>query len=87
MPEIDTEVITYTLNVDYEFKLVKQNKKKKKIAAKRNQIINEKVERLESNRLIKEVYYQDWLSNVMVVKKKNGKPIVCIDLWISIRLA
>lgn len=34
MPEIDTEVITYTLNVDYEFKLVKQNKKRRKLPPK-----------------------------------------------------
>ena len=28
---------------------------------------------------IKEVFYLDWLSNTVVVKKKNGKWRVCMD--------
>lgn len=46
---------------------------------KRNKIINEKVEKLRINGSNWEVQYLDWLSNVVVVQKKNGKWRVCID--------
>lgn len=62
MPVIDHKMITQKLNVDPQFKLVKQ---------KRNQIINKEVETLEINGLIREVHYPDWLVNVVVVKKKR----------------
>lgn len=35
--------------------------------------MNEEVHRLEANDMIMEVHYPDWLANVMVMKKKNGK--------------
>ena len=28
---------------------------------------------------IKEVFYLEWLANIVVVKKKNGKWQVCVD--------
>ena len=28
---------------------------------------------------IKEVFYLEWLANIVVVKKKNGKWRVCVD--------
>lgn len=28
---------------------------------------------------IREVFFSDWLSNIVVVKKKNGKWRVCVD--------
>ena len=33
---------------------------------------------LEAN-FIKEVYYLDWLANVVMVKKANGKWWICVD--------
>ena len=42
-------------------------------------MINEEVEKLKKNGFIWEVHYPDWLANVVVVRKKNGKPRVCID--------
>lgn len=41
--------------------------------------MNEEVEKLEANNMIREVRYSDWLANVVVVKNKNGKNRVCID--------
>ena len=29
--------------------------------------------------VIKEVFYPEWLANIVVVKKKNGKWRVCVD--------
>jgi hypothetical protein len=37
------------------------------------------VEKLLKARFIREVYYHDWLANVVLVKKSNGKWRMCID--------
>ena len=34
---------------------------------------------MKKNDFVQEVHYPDWLANVVVVRKKNGKPRVCID--------
>ena len=39
----------------------------------------EEVDWLIKARAIKEIFYPTWLSNTVVVKKKNGKWRVCID--------
>lgn len=42
-------------------------------------MINEEVKKLKKNGFIREVEYLDWLANMVVVRKKNGKPVVCIN--------
>ena len=37
------------------------------------------MDRLLEPRFIKEIQYPEWLSNVVVVPKKNGKWRVCVD--------
>ena len=39
----------------------------------------EEVDRLLEARASREVHYPTWLSNTVVVKKKNGKWRVCVD--------
>jgi hypothetical protein len=41
--------------------------------------VYEEVNRLIEAGAIKEILYPTWLSNIVVVKKKNGKWKVCID--------
>lgn len=53
MPGIDPEVITDKLNVDLEFKPIKQ--RIRNFFLERDQIINEEVKRVENNGLIREV--------------------------------
>ncbi|KAJ9560504.1 hypothetical protein OSB04_005664 [Centaurea solstitialis] len=77
MVGIDPNIISHKLNVDPTFKPVKQ--KRRKFAPERNKVINEEVENLLKTRKIREVKYPDWLANVVVVQKKNGKWRVCID--------
>lgn len=48
---IDPEVITHKLNIDLEFKPIKQ--RKRKFTYEKSQIINKEVERLKSNGLIR----------------------------------
>ena len=39
----------------------------------------EEVEKLLVAGFIREVYYPEWLANVVVVKKSNGKWRMCVD--------
>ena len=39
----------------------------------------EEVEKLLTTGLIREVYYLEWLANVVMVKKSNGKWRMCVD--------
>ncbi|KAI3715634.1 hypothetical protein L6452_22620 [Arctium lappa] len=77
MVGIDPEVISHRLNIDPSFKPVKQ--KQRKFAPERNKVINEEVDNLLKTGKIREVKYPEWLENVVVVHKKNGKWRVCID--------
>ncbi|XP_074337437.1 uncharacterized protein LOC141674626 [Apium graveolens] len=51
----------------------------RKFTAERNKIINDEVERLIKAGMIREVDYPEWLANVLIVQKKNGKWRVCVD--------
>ena len=77
MPRIDPSVITHRLNVHPSSKPVRQ--KKKIFAPKRDNAIKEEVQKLTTAQFIREVYYPDWLANVMMVKKANGKWKMCVD--------
>ena len=70
MPGIDPSVITHRLNVYPSSKLVHQ--KKRVFAPKRDNAIKEEVQKLTTAKFIQEVYYPDWLANVVMVKKANG---------------
>ena len=48
-------------------------------APERDKTIKEEVQKLTTTQFIKEVYYSDWLANVVMVKKANGKWRMCID--------
>ncbi|XP_074299372.1 uncharacterized protein LOC141630452 [Silene latifolia] len=47
--------------------------KRRKFGAERNEIINQEVDKLLDMGMIREVMYPDWLANVVVVQKKNGR--------------
>ena len=71
MPSIDPSVITHRLNVYPSFKHVRQ--KKRVFALERDNATKEEVQKLTTAKFIWEVYYPDWLANVVMVKKANGK--------------
>ena len=68
---IDPNVITHRLNICPSFKLVRQ--KKKVFAPERDNAIKEEVQKLMAAKFIRDVYYPDWLANIVMVKKANGK--------------
>ena len=77
MPRIDPEIIMHKVQVDPLYQPVRQ--KRRKFAPERDAIINDEVKSLLGVGFIREVQYPEWLANVVVVKKKNGKWRVCID--------
>ena len=48
-------------------------------AQKRDKAIAKEVRKLLEADFIREVYYLDWLANVVMVKKDNGKWRICVD--------
>ena len=48
-------------------------------APERNNAIKDEVQKLMAAKFIQEVYYPDWLANVVMVKKANGKWRMCVD--------
>ena len=48
-------------------------------ALERDQAIAEEVRKLQEASFIREVYYPDWLTNVVMVKKASGKWRMCVD--------
>ena len=77
MGGIDPTVITHRLNTYPSFKPVKQ--KRRSFAPERQKAINEEVGKLLQAGAIREVEYPEWLANVVLVKKANGKWRLCID--------
>ena len=77
MGGIDPTVITHRLNVSPLFKPIKQ--KRRSFAPERQKAFNEEVGKLLQVGAIREVEYPEWLANVVLVKKANGKWRLCID--------
>ena len=77
MGGIDPAIITHKLNVSPSFKPIKQ--KRRSFALERQKAINEEVGKLLQAGAIREVEYPEWLANIVLVKKANGKWRLCID--------
>ncbi|XP_074374074.1 uncharacterized protein LOC141714454 [Apium graveolens] len=77
MPGLDLKTTMHCLNVQPEAKTVKQ--RKRTFAVERQKVIETEVEKLLEAKFIEEIQYPDWLANVVVVKKSNGKWRMCVD--------
>ena len=77
MTGIDPALAVHRLQVKPDHPPFKQ--KRRKIAPERNRAVNEEIQKLLDIGSVREVHYPDWLANVVVVRKKNGKWRVCID--------
>ena len=77
MPSISPKIIQHKLNVNPEKKLVQQ--KRKDFTPERDQAVIEEVTKLLAAGFIWEIYYPNWLANVALVKKANGKWRMCVD--------
>nr|XP_023885253.1 uncharacterized protein LOC111997403 [Quercus suber] len=77
MPGIPADIIQHRLNVDPGKRPVQQ--KRRVFAPERNKAVIDEVNKLLTINFIREVYYPEWLANVVMVKKANGKWRMCID--------
>ena len=77
MHGVDRQVISHHLNVDPKMLPIKQ--KKRNISGERQKAAQEEVDKLLNAGFIREVFYPDWLANVVVVPKPNGKWRMCVD--------
>ena len=77
MSGIDPSVITHHLNISPSSKPVWQ--KKRVFAPERDNAIKDEVQKFIVAKFIQEVHYPDWLANVILVKKANGKWRMCVD--------
>ena len=77
MGGIDPAVITHRLNANPSFKSVKQ--KRRSFTPKTQKVINEEAGKLLQAKAIREVEYPEWLANVVLAKKANGKWQLFID--------
>ena len=76
-PRVSPDLACHSLNIFMEAKPISQ--KHRKLAPKRAEIVAKEVERLLEANAIRTVQYPTWLSNTVVVRKKNGKWRVCVD--------
>ena len=74
---IDPSIMGHKLNASPSFPPIRQ--KKRVFAPEQDRAIAEEVRKLQEADFIKEVYYPDWLANVMMVKKANRKWRMCVD--------
>ena len=77
MPGIDPSMIVHRLNVSPSSSLIRQ--KMRVFAQEQDKVIADKVQKLLKADFILEVYYPNWLVNVVMVKKANGKWRMCVD--------
>lgn len=77
MSGIDGEIIQHHLNVNPECKPVQQ--RRRTFTLEHNKAVIEEVEKLLEAGFIREVFYLDWLVNVVMVKNNNGKWRMCVD--------
>ncbi|KAK2371898.1 hypothetical protein QL285_073098 [Trifolium repens] len=77
MPGIDETVITHKLAIANNAKPVVQRKRKQ--GEERRAAVDEEVAKLMKAKFIEEIKYPEWLANVVMVKKNNGKWRMCVD--------
>ncbi|XP_050223577.1 uncharacterized protein LOC130015166 [Mercurialis annua] len=74
---VDPKIISHKLNVDAKCKPVKQ--KKRTFSLEKQIAIRDEVEKLLKAGFIRKVDYPEWLANVVLIKKSNGRWRLCID--------
>ena len=79
MLEINPSIIVHRLKVSPSFSPIHKKKKKRVSTQECDKAIVDEVRKLQEADFIREVYYPDWLTNVVMVKKANGKWKICVD--------
>lgn len=74
---IDKTIIQHRLNVDLAYKPIQQ--RMRIFTLDRNRAVVKEVDKLLATGFIREMYYPEWLVNVVMVEKANGKWRICVD--------
>jgi len=77
MPGIDPDFLCHRLTMDAKVRPVRQ--KRRKFNEERCLVVKEETQKLLSVGHIREIQYPEWLANVVLVKKANGKWRMCVD--------
>ncbi|XP_057734067.1 uncharacterized protein LOC130949335 [Arachis stenosperma] len=77
MPGIDPKIMSHHLAIRSEARPVKQ--RRRKMSTERAEEVARQTASLLEAGFIREVDYSTWLSNVVLVKKHNGKWRMCVD--------
>jgi len=77
MPSIPREVTEHALKIRPGSKPMKQHLRR--FDEGKHRAIGEEIVKLLVAKFIKEVYHLEWLSNPILVQKKNGKWRMCVD--------
>ena len=77
MSGIAPEIIQHKLNVNLDRKPIQQ--RRRVFAPERDQAVMDEVTKLLATGFIRKVHYPEWLANVVLVKKANGKWRMCVD--------
>nr|KYP56520.1 Retrovirus-related Pol polyprotein from transposon opus [Cajanus cajan] len=77
MPGIDPNFICHKLAIYKEAKPISQ--KQRKIGGERREAVKIETQKLLNAGFIREITYTTWLTNVVMVKKSNGKWRMCVD--------
>ena len=74
---IPREVTEHTLKIHLGSKPVKQ--RLRRFNEEKRRAIGEEIAKLSAARFIREVHHQEWLANLVLVRKKSGKWRMCVD--------
>jgi len=77
MPGIDPDFLCHHLTMDPKVRPVRQ--RRRKFNEERRLVVREETKKLLNADHIREIQYPEWLANVVLVKKANGKWRMCID--------
>ena len=77
MPGIDRTIVQHHLNVNPECKPIQR--KQRIFVPGCNKAITKEVEKLLEAGFIREVFYSYWITNMVMVKKSNGKWRMYVD--------
>ena len=76
-PGLDPTPICHHLNVNPT--VIPKKQPPRCSSKEHSEAVKEEVLKLKQAGAIKEVFYPEWLANIVVVKKKSGKWQVCVD--------
>jgi hypothetical protein len=75
----DPEIIQHTIELTDESKHVRQNQRL--INLKIKSLMAQELGKLNQSHIVFPIKHSTWVSNLVLVQKKNGDILLCVDLW------